>query len=58
MEPVDGCFNFLFSCEEECDICKESFGEKCISWSLVGGDCVPNCGDVLLVSAETCHTLT
>ncbi|CAD8156097.1 unnamed protein product [Paramecium octaurelia] len=53
----DGCFSYIYDCNEGCNYCVKGLCIQCLSpWILnrISGQCVPNCGDQIVVSSEQC----
>ncbi|CAD8079960.1 unnamed protein product [Paramecium primaurelia] len=57
INPFDGCFSYIFDCNEGCGNCVKGLCTKCLSpWTLntILGQCMPKCGDQIVVSSEQC----
>ncbi|CAK76180.1 unnamed protein product (macronuclear) [Paramecium tetraurelia] len=53
----DGCFSYIYDCNEGCNNCVKGLCIQCLSpWVLntISGQCVPKCGDQIVVSSEQC----
>ncbi|CAD8201482.1 unnamed protein product [Paramecium pentaurelia] len=53
----DGCFSSIYDCHEGCNNCVKGLCTQCLTpWKLntISGQCLPNCGDQIVVPQEEC----
>ncbi|CAD8157783.1 unnamed protein product [Paramecium octaurelia] len=57
LEPFDGCFNCLFQCNEQCEICTKGDCLRCnVGYYLnqIDKGCYTKCGDSIIQGNEQC----
>ncbi|CAK74991.1 unnamed protein product (macronuclear) [Paramecium tetraurelia] len=58
LEPYDGCYNCLFSCDQNCQVCQSGYCLQCknVQWQInpIDFTCQPFCGDTFVVGSEQC----
>ncbi|CAD8044525.1 unnamed protein product [Paramecium primaurelia] len=56
LEPFDGCYNCLYSCDQNCQVCQSGYCLQCKNnqWQVnsINFTCQPFCGDQFVVGYE------